>query len=365
MRPVRALQYRRAAGERDIRLDFLRGWCIFSMVVDHAAGQRSSPIFALTGNGPWPITGAHGFVMLSGVVMGLLYAGVIQKEGERGALQKLAGRALKLYVVAVALGLFDIVWSVLPWTGGGSTSIGTILNVLLLHSGSDDLMTFYFILVILAGPVLLALHRKMWPLAAAASVSVWLVHNHDERLLNLPITYFVPVADWQLLFVAGLLIGYHREAIGRWFRGPVRTGFIAAVLSILVLTVLLQSNLLFQVVETPPAWLAQVQQDGWQGYDHNPPLHMLFVFANLTALYYLVSWVWAPLARIAGWFFIPLGQAALYVYIVHSVLVFYVLALTPLFGELQGLWLTVSLLGLMLVIWAMVKKRFLFAFVPR
>jgi hypothetical protein len=365
MRRVRALQYRRAAGERDIRLDFLRGWCIFSMVVDHAAGQRSSPIFALTGNGPWPITGAHGFVMLSGVVMGLLYAGVIQKEGERGALQKLAGRALKLYVVAVALGLFDIVWSVLPWTGGGSTSIGTILNVVLLHSGSDDLMTFYFILVILAAPVLLALHRKMWPLAAAASVSVWLVHNHDESLLNLPITYFVPVADWQLLFVAGLLIGYHREAIGRWLRGPVRTGFIAAVMSILVLTVLLQSNLLFQVVETPPAWLAQVQQDGWQGYDHNPPLHMLLVFANLTALYYVVSWVWAPLARIAGWFFIPLGQAALYVYIVHSLLVFYVLALTPLFGELQGLWLTVSLLGLMLVIWAMVKKRFLFAFIPR
>jgi hypothetical protein len=364
-RRLRALPYRRAAGERDIRLDFLRGWCIFSMVVDHAAGQRGSPIFALTGNGPWPITGAHGFVMLSGVVMGLLYAGVIQKEGERGALQKLAGRALKLYLVAVALGLFDILWSVLPWTGGGSTSIGTILNVLLLHSGSDDLMTFYFILVILAGPVLLALHRRMWPLAAAASVSVWLVHNHDERLLNLPITYFVPVADWQLIFVAGLLIGYHREAIGRWLRGPVRTGFIAAVMSIFVLTVLLQSNLLFHFVDDQPAWLVQAQQDGWQGYDHNPPLHMLLVFANLTALYYLASWVWGPLARVAGWFFVPLGQAALYVYVVHSILVFYVLALMPLFGELQGLWLTVSLLGLMLVIWAMVKKRFLFGFIPR
>ena len=59
------------------------------------------------------------------------------------------------------------------------------------------------------------------------------------------------------------------------------------------------------------------------------------------------------------------GQAALYVYIVHALLVFYVLALTPLVGELQGPMLTVSLLVLMLVIWAMVKRRFLFAVIPR
>jgi hypothetical protein len=365
MRRLRALPYQGAASERDIRLDFLRGWCIFSMVVDHAAGQRSSPIFAITGNGPWPITGAHGFVMLSGVVMGLLYAGIIRKEGERRALSKLAGRAVKLYLVAVALGLFDIVWSVLPWTGGGTTSVGGVLNVLLLHAGSDDLMTFYFILVILAAPVLLALHRRLWPLALGLSIAVWLVHNHDESLFNLPVTYFVPVADWQLIFVAGLLIGYHREAIGKWLTGPLRVAFIAVVMAIFALTVLFQGDLLFHFVETPPTWVARIQQDGWQGYDHNPPLHMLLVFGNLTALYYLVSWLWSPVAWAAGWFFIPLGQAALYVYIVHTVLVFYVLALTPLFGELQGLWLTVSLLGLMLLIWAMVKKRVLFALIPR
>jgi hypothetical protein len=365
MRRLRALAYRRAAAERDVRLDFLRGWCIFSMVVDHAAGQRTSPIFAITGNGPWPITGAHGFVMLSGVVMGLLYAGIIRKEGERGALQKLGGRAVKLYLVAIGLGLFDIAWTVLPWTGGGSTSLHAVLNVLLLHAGSDDLMTFYFILVLLAGPVLLALHRRLWALALATSIAVWLLHNHDESLFNLPVTYFVPVADWQLIFVTGLLIGYHREAIGRWLRGPLRAVFITVVMAIFALTILVQGDLLFHFGETTRPWLAQIERDGWQGYDHNPPLHMLLVFGNLTALYYLVSWLWAPLSRAAGWFFIPLGQAALYVYIVHALLVFYVLALTPLFGELQGLWLTLSLLGLMLAIWVMVKKRFLFAIIPR
>lgn len=52
-------------------------------------------------------------------------------------------------------------------------------------------------------------------------------------------------------------------------------------------------------------------------------------------------------------------------YIVQALLGFYVLALTPLFGQLQGVWLTVSLLGLMLVIWVMVEKRFLFAIILR
>lgn len=360
-----SLAYRGSGTARDVRLDFLRGWCIFSMVVDHAAGQRSSPIFAITGNGPWPITGAHGFVMLSGVVMGLLYAGIIEQAGERGALRRLAGRAFKLYLVAVALGFLDIGWGLMQWTGGSTIDPGALLNVLLLHSGSDDLMTFYFVLVLLAGPVLLACHRRLWPLALIASLAVWLVHNHDERLLNLPVTYFVPVADWQLIFVTGLLIGYHRQAIGGWLRGRLRFAFIASVLALFALTVFVQAELLYRFVDTAPPWLTRLQEEGWQDYDHNSPVHMVLVFGNLTALYYLVSWLWAPLARLVGWFFIPLGQAALYVYIVHAVLVFYVLAATPLFGQLEGPLLTASLLGLMLLIWVMVKKRFLFRVIPR
>jgi hypothetical protein len=37
----------------------------------------------------------------------------------------------------------------------------------------------------------------------------------------------------------------------------------------------------------------------------------------------------------------------------------------PPVGQIQGPMLTASLLGLMLLIWAMVKRRFLFAVIPR
>jgi len=40
---------------RDIHLDFRHGWCMFSMVVDHAAGERQSLLFGVTGNAFWLI----------------------------------------------------------------------------------------------------------------------------------------------------------------------------------------------------------------------------------------------------------------------------------------------------------------------
>ena len=56
---------------RDPRLDLLRGFCVFAMIVDHIGG--SSWLYALTGGNRGPITAAEGFVFLSGLVLGTLY----------------------------------------------------------------------------------------------------------------------------------------------------------------------------------------------------------------------------------------------------------------------------------------------------
>jgi fucose 4-O-acetylase-like acetyltransferase len=92
---------------------------------------------------------------------------------------------------------------------------------------------------------------------------------------------------------------------------------------------------------------------------------MLTVFVYLLSVHRLTAWSWRPLQRILGWFLIPLGQSALYVYAVHTVLVFYVLQSLDHFQALQGWQLTLALLALMLVLWAMVKRRILFGVIPR
>jgi len=190
-----------------LRLDLLRGWCIFSMVVDHAAGDtRQTFLFHFTGNGGYPITGAHGFVLISGVVMGVLYQGLIVQEGIGSAFQRALTRAFKLYLVAVVLGLVYHAFGFTPWGGAplSSFSLEPVVGILTLHAGADDLMAFY-LTVVLAAPVCLYLFHlgRTWAVLGA-SLAIWLAHFFFPDQVRNPAEMFVPIADWQVYFVLGL-----------------------------------------------------------------------------------------------------------------------------------------------------------------
>jgi hypothetical protein len=191
-----------------------------------------------------------------------------------------------------------------------------------------------------------------------------LVHQFNEKWLNPPTVYFVPVADWQLLFVVGLLIGYHRKRLRELLAGRRAVIFNMALLTLFAVFSGIQIFVIYGGAEVP-SWVSAFAADAWQGYDHNPPAHMLALFTYMLSVHRLTSWVWLPLSKLLGWFLIPLGQSALYVYTVHTVLVFYVLQSLDRFQGLQGLPLTIALLGLMLVLWVLVKRRFLFWLIPR
>ena len=140
--------------------------------------------------------------------------------------------------------------------------------------------------------------------------------------------------------------------------------FNVALLTLFAVFLSIQLFVIYGGAEVP-AWVSTFAADAWQGYDHNPPAHMLALFTYMLSFHRLTSWVWLPLSNLLGWFLIPLGQSALYVYTVHTVLVFYVLQSLDRFQGLQGLPLTIALLALMLVLWVLVKRRFLFWLIPR
>jgi fucose 4-O-acetylase-like acetyltransferase len=80
--------------------------------------------------------------------------------------------------------------------------------------------------------------------------------------------------------------------------------------------------------------------------------------------YALLSAYWKPIAAATGWFFIPLGQATLYVFIMH---VFFVLIISnvPFLRE-GSVWLnSLAYVVVLALMWTMVKTRFLFTVVPR
>src|SRR5437763_8634388 len=98
----RALAYPRAE-KRDLRIDLLRGFCVFAMIIDHIGG--SSWLYGLTGGNRWLVSAAEGFVFLSGLTMGLVYREKLRCFGLRSAARAALRRAGTLYLLTVALTL--------------------------------------------------------------------------------------------------------------------------------------------------------------------------------------------------------------------------------------------------------------------
>lgn len=341
------------------------------MVVDHAAGDtRRTFLFHFTGNGGYPITGAHGFVLISGVVMGVFYFPLIAREGIGSAFQRALERAFKLYLVAIVLGLLYYTFGFTAWGGGARLSdfsLEPVVAILTLHSGADDLMVFYLAMV-LVSPVCFYLFQRGRPWAViGASVGVWLAHLAFPNQVRNPAAMFAPIADWQVFFITGLLVGYHRRRLQRWLTGRRRRLYLVLLFSafaglLIIQFLVLNGPLSLELGDHDFSW---VVSDIYADYDHNPPLHVAAVLIWLFSIYHLVDYVWAPVRRLVGWFLIPLGQAALYVYAVHQVLVYLFLLNLSSFTRLQGIALGIAEIVLMLTLWVMVKGRFLFRFIPR
>src|SRR5829696_5274322 len=88
---------------RDPRLDLLRGFCVFAMIVDHIGG--TSWLYALTGGNRGPVTAAEGFVFLSGLVLGMVSRRRVSRDGLGPAIRSALARAWTLYGLTVVLTL--------------------------------------------------------------------------------------------------------------------------------------------------------------------------------------------------------------------------------------------------------------------
>ena len=88
---------------RDPRIDLLRGFCVFAMIVDHIGG--ASWLYWLTGGNTGPVTAAEGFVFLSGLVLGIVSRRRVSKDGLRSAIRATLSRAWTLYALTFVLTL--------------------------------------------------------------------------------------------------------------------------------------------------------------------------------------------------------------------------------------------------------------------
>ena len=226
-------------------------------------------------------------------------------------------------------------------------------------------------LLVLAPAVLAALARGWtWQVLAVSATVYALASIFRIRLLPAQFEDAFPLLVWQVLFVVGLVVGYHRARLVSWFAAGGRRPLLAlCVAGAAALTVFAWCSPYASVPQDvrlgvlPPAEFSALY-DALFARTYLGPGRLVNVLLLVVAGYALLTAFWRPIRASVGGFLIPLGQATLYVFIVH---VFLALAVANIPGLEGGNVLvnTVAYILILAALWGMVRSRFLFAVVPR
>jgi enterochelin esterase-like enzyme len=329
---VRSWRYQRT-GKRDLRVDLLRGFAVFAMVVDHIGGH--SWLYAATGGNRFFVSAAEAFVFISGVMVGMVYGGRAREFGVRGVLPKLLHRAWLLYVLAVWLAIATaLIATVFALPGAAILARSPahfVWNVVTLRQTFYlvDVMLLYCFLMLLSPLALYALLRGRWWLALLVSWSLWTAYQFFPSQLQLPWPIVgnsvFKLATWQILFFNGLLIGFYRDRLGR--RIPARRSPrlssdlliipLTALFAVMIWLHLTNASILSRLTSQDTAELL----DDWFDKSALPPARLAAAAVVFTLAWLLVSRFWTPIYRATGWLLMPFGEAALYAYAAHVFLV--------------------------------------------
>jgi hypothetical protein len=357
------------AGKRDLRLDFLRGFAVFAMIVDHLGG--SSWLYPLTGGNHFFVSAAEGFVFISGLLVGSIYGDSARREGLKAATIKALKRAWTLYTLTVPLTLL-FMWIVytanLPfasWYALGDP-VQTAINVLLLRRTFSfvDIPLLYTLLLLTAPIALALLARRHTGILLTFSFGLWGAYQlapDQFKAVPWPIEneWIFNFAAWQLMFVVAMVIGYHHKCVTQWLNALPRYPALAMLaLALLGLIVLYQHS-----AQLPADLLTRLFDKSSLAPGRLLASAIVFPFA-----YLMLTLFWRPLDAAFSWLLRPLGENSLYSYTMHVFWLsgFYLLA--PLLSVNASNEMTVNTTLQLLAIaltWLMIRKQFLFRWVPR
>ena len=319
-------------------LDFLRGYFLFVIIVDHVELYPGGFDF-LTGRGRLWVSAAEGFFFISGLLVAYIYRKKFRKGTNFGWIwRKMWSRAAQLYICAVALTLLFTYWAV----ASGDTSIKyglpavihwpqIITDTLTLQYsfGWADFLPHYVIFLLAAPFVFYLLLKGKWWVVVPASIAIWTQRGQEGFDLA-----------WQTIFFGGMIIGFYWDTLREWLatlapsrqtilRRSVYTAagatFVVSYLSVYLLSELNAHSAAL------PAWLAAVtaQWDQantyvWQFLEKwtMEPGRIITFMLWFAALYMLCEKHEATIKRVTRGAFETLGRNSLFVYGLHALVIF-------------------------------------------
>jgi hypothetical protein len=387
---------------RDLRLDLFRGFIILAVVITHI--EIGGPYSYITLHAVGAITGAEMFVFLSGMVLGMTYPFAIKKFGEWVAAVGAWKRARKQYLVTLAVILVVFALSFVPFLntdaittftdrGTGTGGVGAegrvydlypnamqllaypppwyaIRQFLLLEMGPwpFNIMGLFVVLSLFIPAFMWVIRRGFWwaLLVVSWALYVYQAVNPEFRPINSQFESVFPLLTWQVVFTHGLVLGYYRRQIigaltGRL--GKVLVGVGIGGYALFLAYVWAANQYGFTPVPFPASMYDALYNTAYQRVDLQWGRLVDIAFFAIVS-YAILTVFWKPIAAVIGWLWIPIGQASLYVFVWQ---VFFALAIASIPGvDWYNGWIGFAVhSALILLVWYMIRRKFLFSVIPR
>lgn len=341
------------------------------------------------------ISSAEGFVALSGIVLGIVYKKRMLRDGFKSSALKLWKRSFQLYrinlfvilsIASLRLLPFVDVFEVTNWVPiteqnkvfplyPPSTApwFELVKQTLLLRIGPHQFQVIglYVGLIAIAPFILYCLHQKktIWLVSASCTI-FWINQKFHLRITGARFEWGFPTLTWQLLFVLGVVVGYHHKTVLEPIAdGKNKTLIKTAVCSSLAFLILALNNpnAIFWPLRDLSYLDGTFFHNMYMSWFQKSTLGLGRVFNNVAlfvVFYFTLSRYWLPINKALGWLLIPLGQSSLYVFILHIYFII-LFSNTPL-ENYHNIWVNTAIhASTIFLIWGMVKQKFLFQFIPR
>lgn len=326
----------RSPAPRDRRIDALRGFFVVSMTTGHLA--MATVLDRLTHPIRW-VDGFSGFVLSSGLVLGIV---LVRRPaaGPGSATRWLLRRAAVL--AAAHVGLVVLAMLVRLATGrlgfvptpaelGGLLPTAVGLVTLRVQPPFFTVLPLYVLLLGVAAPVVLAaLRRGRTALVLAASAALYAVSQaapYATVVADLaPGQTTVSPGAWQVLFVGGLVAGWHwRDTVRPWLARH-RAAVVAASTAVVGAVVVLANGMEALPGLAGPWWPTV---DALVGKDALRPGRVVLLAAAVVVGHVVLSALAGSLAAVVTRQLELIGSRSLECYLLLSVVQLAVFSLWP------------------------------------
>ncbi|MDN3310445.1 OpgC domain-containing protein [Microbacterium oryzae] len=329
---ARQLLYGDGPHGREAAIDVIRGLCIVSMVFAHIALGGIG--YKVTHAAVW-FDGAMGFVLLSGLVVGM----VQRKTIERGRLSdgpiKVIRRARLVYVAhlficALAFGVAnafprrDGTYASFEDVGGWWQALVAAL-LLQINPPRAAILSLYVVLLLLtAGAAILAFKRWWW-LFVVALIGLFAVGHLFPEAFTLPrmpgVFGEINWATWQATYFLAFIVGWNWDRVRpRLDSRPWHAFSLSLVAAVIVWARLDRSEMLPPAVSEVNAWIFGSGQMG--------PGTVIFAFLVMAALFPIIRWAEGKIPPATS-VLARIGRRSLDCYVMLSVLVLLVPSFLP------------------------------------